>query len=195
MPATVLSDVVCHLRKAALSAHGAGLSDGQLLERFLSLGERRGLAWPSIPVSIVVASDLFAALRLIMGYFILDAVIFVLGMTAFLIGKVPLTRRRMVSGAAARVVGAILMIPLPLYLVACKQSHVSPLGSDRQSLDPLMPVTEGFVRLASLMAAFASLLAATVLAIVTSETRRREDAARNKNRESKIEDRGSKYSH
>jgi hypothetical protein len=58
-----------------------------------------------------------------------------------------------------------------------------------------MPVTEGFVRLASLMAAFASLLAATVLAIVTSETRRREDPARNINRGSKIEDRGSKDRH
>jgi hypothetical protein len=51
MPATLLRDVVCHLRKAALSAHGAGLTDSQLLERFLSLGERKGLAWPFIPVS------------------------------------------------------------------------------------------------------------------------------------------------
>jgi RNA polymerase sigma factor (sigma-70 family) len=34
-----LNDVVSHLRKAVLSANGAGLTDGQLLERFLSLGD------------------------------------------------------------------------------------------------------------------------------------------------------------
>ena len=108
-----------------------------------------------------------------MGYFILEVALFVLGLLAFLVGRVPLTRRRLVRGSAARVVGAILLIPLPLYLMACKQSHVPPLGSDPDSLDPLMPVTEGFVRLAALAAAFASLLAATVFALVTSETRRR----------------------
>ena len=108
-----------------------------------------------------------------MGYFILEAALFVLGMMVLFLGKAPLTRRRSVRGSAARLVGAILMIPLPLYLVACKQSHVSPLGSDQESLDPLMPVTEGFVRLAALAAAFASVLAATILALVASETRRR----------------------
>ena len=56
---------------------------------------------------------------------------------------------------------------------ACKRSHVPPLGSDQPSLDPLMPETEGFVRLAAVMAALACLLAATVLAIVTSERRQR----------------------
>jgi len=108
-----------------------------------------------------------------MGYFILEAVLFILGTTAFIVGWVPLTRRRSVHGAAARFVGAILMIPLPLYLVACRQSHVSPLGSETESLDPLMPYSEGFVRLAALSAAFACTLAAVVLAIVTSEPRRR----------------------
>ena len=114
-----------------------------------------------------------AALRLIMGYFILNAVIFVLGMTAFLIGKVPLTRRRMVSGAAARVVGAILMIPLPLYLVACKRSNLSPLTSAGDGLDPLMPETQGFVRLGAMLAAFGSVLAATILALARHRPRRR----------------------
>jgi hypothetical protein len=108
-----------------------------------------------------------------MGYFILEATLFVLGMMAFLIGKVPLTRRRIVRGAAACVVGAILMIPLPLYLIACLRSHVSPFGSEPYSLDPLKPETEGFVRLAALMAAFGCSLAAAILALVTSETRRR----------------------
>jgi hypothetical protein len=108
-----------------------------------------------------------------MGYFILEASLFVLGMTAIVFGKVPLTRRRVVRGSAAYLVGAILMIPLPLYLVACKQSHLSPLGSNTESLDPLMPFSEGFLRLAALAAAFASVLAATVLAVVASETRPR----------------------
>jgi hypothetical protein len=108
-----------------------------------------------------------------MGYFILEVALFAAGVAAFLLGKVPLTRRRVTSGAAAHLVGAILMIPLAVYLVACKQSHVSPLGSDPQGGDPLMPVTEGFVRLTALAAAFLSLLLAGVLAIITSETRRR----------------------
>jgi len=109
-----------------------------------------------------------------MGYFILEATLFVIGMLALLIGKVPLTPRRTVRGAAARVVGIILMIPLPLYLVACKQSHVLPLGRDADSLDPLMHETEGFVYLSAAAAAFACVLAATVFAIVTSEKRRRD---------------------
>jgi hypothetical protein len=56
---------------------------------------------------------------------------------------------------------------------ACRRSHVPPLGSDEPSLDPLMPETVGFVRLAGVMAALACLIAASVLAIVTSETKRR----------------------
>lgn len=104
-----------------------------------------------------------------MGYFILEAVLFVPGVLALLIGFVPLSRRRVVRGTAARLVGAILMIPLPLYLIACKQSNVPPLGSDLPSLDPLMPETTGFVRLAGVMAAIACILASSVLAIVTSE--------------------------
>ena len=109
----------------------------------------------------------------LMGYFILELALFVPGILALLIGHVPLLRRRAVKGTAARLVGAILMIPLPLYLIACRRSHVPPLGSDEPSLDPLMPETVGFVRLAGVMAALACLLAASVLAIVTSETRRR----------------------
>jgi hypothetical protein len=108
-----------------------------------------------------------------MGYLILTGTQFVAGLLCFLIGKVPLTRRRWVNGSAARIVGAILMIPLPLYLIACKQSHVSPFGSDPGSLDPLMPETEGFVRLSAMMAAGVCLLMAAVLAMIASETRRR----------------------
>jgi hypothetical protein len=108
-----------------------------------------------------------------MGYFILEVALFALGLAAFPLGKVPLTRRRAVHGAAAHLVGAILMIPLAVYLVACKQSHVSPLGTEAPGDDPLMPVTAGFVRLTALAAAFLSLLLAGVLAAITSETRRR----------------------
>jgi hypothetical protein len=67
----------------------------------------------------------------------------------------------------------MLMIPLAVYLVACKQSHVSPLGAEPPAEDRLMPVTVGFVRLTALAAAFVRLLLAAVLALVTSETRRR----------------------
>jgi hypothetical protein len=88
-----------------------------------------------------------------MGYFIVEAVLCWFGVLALLLGQVPLTRRRTVRGSAARLVGIILMIPLLPYLWACKQSHVSPFGAEPHSLDPLKPETEGFVRLAGLMAA------------------------------------------
>jgi hypothetical protein len=108
-----------------------------------------------------------------MGYLILTGALFVPGLLVLLVGKIPLTRRRSVNGSAARIVGAILMIPLLLYLIACRQSHVSPYGSDPASLDPLMPETEGFVRLSAMMASAVCLLMATVLAIIASEKQRR----------------------
>ncbi len=108
-----------------------------------------------------------------MGYFLLELFLFLAGLAEVLLGKVPLPRGRRVNGTAARWAGAILMIPLPLYLIACKQAHVPALGPNEPRLDPLAPVTQGFVRLAALMAAFASVLAATVLVFVTSEPRRR----------------------
>jgi hypothetical protein len=108
-----------------------------------------------------------------MGYLILEMVLFVPGALAFVIGKVPLTRRRRVNGSAARIVGVMLMIPLALYLIACKRSHLNPLGSDIHDLDPLLPHTEGFVHLVAIAGAFACFLAAMVFAIVTSEMRRR----------------------
>jgi hypothetical protein len=108
-----------------------------------------------------------------MAYFIVQAIIFALGSLAFVIGKIPMNRRRFVQGSAARIIGVILMIPLPLYLFACRQSHAPLLGSDDRNLDPLMPHTEGFIRLIAMAATFSCLLAAVTLAIITSETRRR----------------------
>src|SRR5438105_853836 len=94
-----------------------------------------------------------------MAYFILEATLFAIGAIIFLIGKLPVTRRRMVSGSPTRVIGFILMIPLGIYLVACRQSHVSPLGWESISrTDPLMPMTGGFVRLAALAGAFGCVL-------------------------------------
>jgi hypothetical protein len=121
----------------------------------------------------IAGSDLSFTQGSFVGYFIVEAVLFFLGLAALVIGEVPLARRRVVRGSAARLVGIILMIPLPLYLVACKQSHVSPFGAEAHSLDPLKHESEGFARLAGLMAAAGSALAATVLAIISSESRRR----------------------
>jgi hypothetical protein len=108
-----------------------------------------------------------------MGYFLLELALFVPGLIALVVGKVPLTRRRAVHGSAARLVGILLLGPLPLYLVACGRSQLAPLGEDPLSPDPLRRAAQGFVRLAALVAAFASLLAAAVLALATSEDRRR----------------------
>ncbi len=99
--------------------------------------------------------------------------LFFLGLTAFLIGKLPLTPRRRVTGSAARTVGVLLMIPLPFFLLVCKQIQVSPLGPDPRNLDPMVLVNESFVRLTSFAAGFGCLLMATVLAAITSEKRRR----------------------
>jgi hypothetical protein len=108
-----------------------------------------------------------------MGYFILESALFILGLAAFFFGRVPVTRKRSVKGSAARLVGVILMVPLPLYLFACKQSNLAPLELGGRSLDPLHPFTEGFVKLVALAGAFGSVLAATVLAIIASEPPRR----------------------
>ena len=108
-----------------------------------------------------------------MGYLTLEIALFVPGLLIFLIGRLPLSRRRIVRDSAARLVGAVLLIPLPLYLIACKRGGVSPLGEDPLSLDPLQREGQNFVRLAALMAAFASVLTATVLALISSEARRR----------------------
>jgi hypothetical protein len=108
-----------------------------------------------------------------MGYFLLELALFVPGLIALVVGKVPLTRRRAVHGSAARLVGVILMVPLPLYLVACKRSQLAPLGEDPPGLDPLRHSAQEFARLAALVAAFAGLLAATVFALATSEEQRR----------------------
>src|SRR5436305_12874631 len=109
-----------------------------------------------------------------MGYFVLESILFVLGLLALIFGRVPVARRRMAKGSAARLVGLILMAPLPLYLYACSRSHVAPLGTDKPSLDPLISATEGFIKLVALAGAFASVLAATVLAIIPSEKPRRD---------------------
>jgi hypothetical protein len=108
-----------------------------------------------------------------MGYFILEAVLFVAGLAILVVGKMPVSRRRAVRGAAANVVAGILMIPLPLYLVACRQSHVPPLALNAEALDPLRPMTVGFLHFAAMVAAFACVLAATVFALVMAEARPR----------------------
>ena len=108
-----------------------------------------------------------------MGFFIFTAVLFVLGCTAVIFGRVPVTRRRIVRGSAAYVIGAVLMAPLPLYMVACKRSHVDPFGAERRLLDPIERVAEGYIRLFGLGTALTSLFVALVLAILTSDPPRR----------------------
>jgi len=111
-----------------------------------------------------------------MSYFIFEATLFALGLMILLVRRVPLARRRMVRGSAAIAVGFILMVPMVAYLVACKQTNLSPLGWEPLSrTDPYQPVTGGFVRLTALASAFGCLLMAVVLAIIVSETRPRPD--------------------
>jgi hypothetical protein len=109
-----------------------------------------------------------------MGYFIFDTTLFVIGFIAFLVGRLPVTRRRRVNGSPARLIGILLMIPLGVYVIACRETNLSPLGWEELSrTDPYQPMTGGFLRLSAMAAAFGCLLMAVVLAIIASEPRRR----------------------
>jgi hypothetical protein len=112
----------------------------------------------------------------LMGVFILEAVLFIPGFVILLAGKIPLSRRRSVNDSAARIVGAILMTPLPLYLIGCYRIQISPLATENEIqsiMDPLAPYSAGFLHIAAVAAAFFCVLLAVFLAIVTSETKRR----------------------
>jgi len=108
-----------------------------------------------------------------MNYFILEFVLFLLGLAAFVFGKVPVTSKRKAVGSAARLVGVILMAPLAIYLLAYHQTKTPPLNLDARSLDALRPHTEGFVKLVAVAGALACILVATVLSIIASEPPRR----------------------
>jgi hypothetical protein len=110
-----------------------------------------------------------------MGYVILEASLFFIGLAICGLGKVPLSRRRRVQGAAAYFVGAILMLPLPFYAIASQKCHVPPLGTPLVGHDAFGPITAKFVHLSGVGAAFACVLVASVLAGVTSEIRPRKD--------------------
>jgi hypothetical protein len=108
-----------------------------------------------------------------MGYFVLEFVLFLLGLGALVFGQVPVTKKRKATGSAAHLVGVILMVPLLIYLLACNQTNTPPLSLDARSLDALRPHTEGFVKLVAVAGALACMLVAAVLAIITSEPPRR----------------------
>jgi hypothetical protein len=111
-----------------------------------------------------------------MAVFILVSVVFIPGFVILIAGKVPLTRRRSVNDAAARLVGVLLMVPLPLYLIACKSCHVPPLATEEQIqliMDPLMPFTAGYLHIGTVAATVFCILLAAVLAMATSEVKRR----------------------
>lgn len=114
-----------------------------------------------------------------MGYVILEVVLFFLGVAICGLGQLPLSRRRRVQGSAAYFVGAILMIPLPLYALISKECHVPPLGTPLVGLDPYGPVTEKLVHMCAVVAACACVLVASVLAGVASELRPRKDRDKN----------------
>src|SRR5438045_2491827 len=108
-----------------------------------------------------------------MGILLFQGALFVLGCAAIVFGKIPVTWRRKIQGSPAYVVGALLMAPLPLYLMACRRSNVDPFGAERRLLDPIERVAEGYVRLFGLGTALTSLLIAIVLSVLISEPPRR----------------------
>jgi EamA domain-containing membrane protein RarD len=111
-----------------------------------------------------------------MYVFILEAIVFIPGFIILVVGKIPLTRRRAVNDAAARIIGVILMLPLALYLIACRSLHIPPLATKEDIeliMDPLMPYTVGYLQIGAVAATLFCLVMAGILAFSASEIKRR----------------------
>ncbi len=105
------------------------------------------------------------------GYFILEAGLCALGLAICGLGKVPLSRRRCVRGSAAYLVGVILMVPLPFYLIMCRQTGLPAAGPPPPGFDAFRPLTEKLVRITAVTVAATCVLAAGVLAAISSQVR------------------------
>ncbi len=108
--------------------------------------------------------------------FTIEVLLFLLGLVILIAGKIPLSRRRSVNDAAARLIGVVLMVPLPLYLFGCKLCHISPVARQEEIdavMDPLMPFSIGFLQIGVVVATMFCLLMSSVMAAVTSEMKRR----------------------
>ncbi|HZU37864.1 MAG TPA: hypothetical protein VFA18_18225 [Gemmataceae bacterium] len=108
------------------------------------------------------------------GFFILEAVVFTLGLAICGLGMVPLSRRRSVRGSPAYLVGVILMLPLPFYLIMCQQTGLPAAGPLPPGFQGLKPLTVKLVGITAFAVSAACILAAGVLAAVSSEVRSKE---------------------
>jgi hypothetical protein len=99
----------------------------------------------------------------------IEITMFVLGMIGVVKGKVSLTRTRVTIGTPARVAGALLLIPLPVYIVANVVAGIAIFGQAAQPSNPAFEATAAIVSVVSIAVSAACFLAAIVLCAVTAK--------------------------
>jgi hypothetical protein len=100
---------------------------------------------------------------------VVQVCLFVLGIIGLSRGKVSLTRTRIVTGTPARIIGAIFLVPLPVYVLINVIAGVSMFGADNAKPDPAVAAGVGIVALLGVGIIILCLIVGTVLAIVYAE--------------------------
>jgi hypothetical protein len=103
---------------------------------------------------------------------IAEIIMFVLGIIGVSRGTVALTRKRVATGTPARVAGALLLIPLPVYILANLVAGVSLMGQGPNP-DPNLAAAAGVVSGIAVGVTALCFLAAIVICAVTAQPVRR----------------------
>jgi hypothetical protein len=99
---------------------------------------------------------------------VVEIIMFVLGVIGVARGTVALTRTRVTTGMPARIAGALLLIPLPVYIVAGVVSGVS-LITQAKNPDPKLATTAVGVQIAAAIVTLVCFFAALILCAVTAQ--------------------------
>ncbi len=97
---------------------------------------------------------------------VVEIIMFVMGIVGITKGTVAVTRRRVTTGTPARVAGALLLVPLPAYVLANVVAGASLLGQADHA-GRASPVV-GVVALFALGVSAACFLSALILCIATA---------------------------
>ena len=101
--------------------------------------------------------------------FVLEIIMFVLGVIGVAKGRVSLTRTRVAIGPPARIAGALLLIPLPVYIMANVIAGVAIIGGGGAQPNLALQTTAGVVSLISLAVSLGCLIAAIIVCAVTAK--------------------------
>jgi hypothetical protein len=99
----------------------------------------------------------------------IEIIMFVLGVIGVVKGKVSLTRTRVAIGTPARFAGALLLIPLPVYIVANIVAGIAIFGQAAQPANPALEATAGVVSLIAAAVSVACFLVAIIVCAVTAK--------------------------